>query len=476
METVRILIIEDDPDFGRIAKSLIEQEGMEVETAKTSAEAYERLLYSPFDVVLLDLILGEESGLTILRELNTSGSTIPIIIMTAHASIETVTEAMRINAFDYIRKPFTREEIREVLRRAITAGSRPEEEVKREKTGKTLPIIGQSTGMVEVYKAIARVAQTDSTVLITGESGTGKELVARAIHENSVRATKPFVAVNCGALTDTLLESELFGHVKGAFTGAQTSHRGIFESATGGTVFLDEISETSAAFQVKLLRVLQQRTIRPVGSSEERPIDVRVIAATNRPVENLLGSSFRKDLLYRLSVINIHIPALKERIDDIPLLATNFLRRFNKRQGKSVVIAPTTVDWMKTLPWQGNVRELENAIERAVTMNATGEILPEDLLQFGLISHSPNGVISLMPQQTKAVTPTKDSSQPSSLKDVIRQHILDVLKFTGGNKLRAAKILGVGRYTLYRMAERFGIDPAELGLSRESKKKKKVQD
>jgi DNA-binding NtrC family response regulator len=475
METPRILIIEDDPDFGRIAKSLIEQEGMEVETAKTSAEAYERLLYSPFDVVLLDLVLGEESGLTILRELNTSGSTIPIIIMTAHASIETVTEAMRINAFDYIRKPFTREEIREVLRRAVTAGSRSEEDVKREKTGKTLPIIGQSTGMVEVYKAIARVAQTDSTVLITGESGTGKELVARAIHENSLRAPKPFIAVNCGALTDTLLESELFGHVKGAFTGAQTSHRGIFESATGGTVFLDEISETSAVFQVKLLRVLQQRTIRPVGSSEERPIDVRVIAATNRPVEQLLASSFRKDLLYRLSVINIHIPALRERIDDIPLLATNFLRRFNKRQGKSVVIPPATVDWIKTLPWQGNVRELENAIERAVTMNATGEILPEDLLQFGLISHAPNGVLSLMPQQTKTVTPDKEPAQPSSLKDVIRQHILDVLKFTGGNKLRAAKILGVGRYTLYRMAERFGIDPTELGLSRASKKKK-MQD
>ncbi len=471
METARILIIEDDPDFGRTAKSLLEQEGMEVETAKTSAEAFERLLYSPFDVVLLDLVLGEESGLSILRELNTSGSTIPIIIMTAHASIETVTEAMRINAFDYIRKPFAREEIREVLRRAISAGARSDEEIKREKTGKTLPIIGQSFGMVEVYKAIARVAQTDSTVLITGESGTGKELVARAIHENSLRASKPFVAVNCGALTDTLLESELFGHMKGAFTDAKTSHRGIFESATGGTVFLDEISETSAVFQVKLLRVLQQRTIRPVGSSEERPIDVRVIAATNRPVDHLLASSFRKDLLYRLSVINIHIPALRARIDDIPLLATNFLRRFNKRQGKSVVMAPATIEWMKTLPWSGNVRELENAIERAVTMKGTGEILPEDLLQFGLISHTPDGVILPEPQHARPVEPVLEPGPPSSLKDVIRKHILDVLTYTGGNKLQAAKILGVGRYTLYRMAERFGIDPAELGLSRVKKRK-----
>jgi DNA-binding NtrC family response regulator len=404
-----------------------------------------------------------------LRELNTSGSTIPIIIMTAHASIETVTEAMRINAFDYIRKPFTREEIREVMRRAIVAGSRPEEDKNREKTGKTMPIIGQSTGMVEVYKAIARVAQTDSTVLITGESGTGKELVARAIHDNSSRASKPFVAVNCGALTDTLLESELFGHVKGAFTGAASSHRGIFESATGGTVFLDEISETSPAFQVKLLRVLQQRTIRPVGSSDERPIDVRVIAATNRPVDNLLTSSFRKDLLYRLSVINIHIPALRERVDDIPLLATNFLRRYNKRQGKSVTVAPETMEWIKNLVWAGNVRELENAIERAVTMSASGEILPEDLIQFGLITAATNpGAL------TSATTPahSTEPAEPRPLKDVIRQHILDVLKYTSGNKLRAAKILGVGRYTLYRMAERFGIDPQELGLSRRARKRK----
>lgn len=469
MEAARILVIEDDPEFGRTAKSLLEQEGMEVETAKNGAEAFERLLYSPFDVVLLDLVLGEESGLSILRELNTSGSTIPIIIMTAHASIETVTEAMRINAFDYIRKPFTREEIREVMRRAIAAGSRPEEEKSREKTGKTMPIIGQSIGMVEVYKAIARVAQTDSTVLITGESGTGKELVARAIHDNSTRVSKPFVAVNCGALTDTLLESELFGHVKGAFTGAASSHRGIFESATGGTVFLDEISETSPAFQVKLLRVLQQRTIRPVGGSDERPIDVRVIAATNRPVDNLLTSSFRKDLLYRLSVINIHIPALRERVDDIPLLATNFLRRYNKRQGKSVTIAPETMEWIKSLIWAGNVRELENAIERAVTMSASSEILPEDLVQFGLITAATN---------PSALTPSAIPAHPSEpapprpLKDVIRQHILDVLKYTSGNKLRAAKILGVGRYTLYRMAERFGINPQELGLSRPARKRK----
>jgi transcriptional regulator with GAF, ATPase, and Fis domain len=272
-----------------------------------------------------------------------------------------------------------------------------------------------------------------------------------------------------------LLESELFGHVKGAFTGAQAAHRGIFESASGGTVFLDEISETSPAFQVKLLRVLQQRTIRPVGSSEEHPIDVRVIAATNRPVEALLSSSFRKDLLYRLSVINIHIPALRERTEDIPLLATHFLRRFNKRQNKSVTILPTTLDWMKTLPWGGNVRELENAVERAVTMNSTGEILAEDLIQFGLIQRKPeSSALRAEANHPAPMAPREEFREPAPLREIIRRHVMEVLKHTGGNKLKAAKILGVGRYTLYRMAERFGIDPNELGLS-PGRSKKKVE-
>lgn len=452
---VRVLVVENDPQFGPVIRNYLETEGIEVENARSSAEAFEKLMYSPFTALFVDLILGEESGLSMLRELNTSGSTLPVIIMAAQASVETVTEAFRMNAFDFMRKPFTREELLEVLRRAVMS-QRQENSLKKDLTGKTVPIIGQSLGMIDVYKAIARVSQTDSTVLITGESGTGKELVARAIHEQSGRASKPFVAVNCGALTDTLLESELFGHVRGAFTGAATSHSGIFESATGGTVFLDEISETSPAFQVKLLRVLQERTIRPVGGSEERPIDVRVIAATNLPVQTLLSSAFRKDLLYRLSVINIHIPALRERIEDIPLLVKHFLRRFSKRQNKAVGLSPTTISWMQGLPWQGNVRELENAIERAVTMNTTGEMLPEDLVQFGLM---PQQDIPLpLPASAIRATTQQEDGSPSSLDDAIREHILVVLRFTNGNKMRAAKILGVGRYTLYRMAQRLGID------------------
>ena len=453
---VRVLVVENDPQFGPAIRGYLEGEGIEVETARSSTEAFEKLMYSPFEALIVDLVLGEESGLSMLRELNTSGSTLPVIIMAAQASVEKVTEAFRISAFDFLRKPFAREEILDVLRRAVQS-QRQESMLKKDMTGKTVPIIGQSMGMVDVYKAIARVSQTDSTVLITGESGTGKELVARAIHEQSGRNSKPFVAVNCGALTDTLLESELFGHVRGAFTGAHISHSGIFESAGGGTVFLDEISETSPAFQVKLLRVLQERTIRPVGSSEERPIDVRVIAATNIPVQSLLNSTFRKDLLYRLSVINIHIPALRERMEDIPLLAKNFLRRFSKRQNKGVGISLATIEWMQSLPWHGNVRELENAIERAVTMNTTGEILPEDLVQFGLMSQHD---VPLPPVPTQR--PQSEDGSPNSLDDVTREHILKVLRFTNGNKMRAAKILGVGRYTLYRMAQRLGIDLSKL--------------
>lgn len=452
---VRVLVVENDPQFGPVIRNYLETEGIEVEGARSSAEAFEKLMYSPFTSLFVDLVLGEESGLSMLRELNTSGSTLPVIIMAAQASVETVTEAFRMNAFDFMRKPFTREELLDVLRRAVMS-QRQENSLKKDLTGKTVPIIGQSLGMIDVYKAIARVSQTDSTVLITGESGTGKELVARAIHEQSGRAAKPFVAVNCGALTDTLLESELFGHVRGAFTGAATSHSGIFESATGGTVFLDEISETSPAFQVKLLRVLQERTIRPVGGSEERSIDVRVIAATNLPVQTLLSSAFRKDLLYRLSVINIHIPALRERIEDIPLLVKHFLRRFSKRQNKGVGISPSTIGWMQGLSWQGNVRELENAIERAVTMNTTGEMLPEDLVQFGLMPQQ-DIPLPLPVTVIRASTQNEDGS-PSSLDDAIREHILKVLRFTNGNKMRSAKILGVGRYTLYRMAQRLGID------------------
>jgi len=470
--TMRVLVAEDDPQFGLMVKNLLESEGIDIELVTNPEEALERLMTTPIDAILLDLVLGEQSGMSVLRELHSSGSSIPIVVMTAHGSIETVAEAMQLNAFDYITKPFGKDQILEILRRAALS-SKHKGETKKETTGKTVQMIGQSPNMIEVYKAIARVSRTDSTVLISGESGTGKELAARAIHDGSVRSKKPFIAVNCGALTETLLESELFGHVKGAFTGAHAPHRGIFESASGGTVFLDEVSETTPAFQVKLLRVLQQRMIKPVGSSEERPVDVRVLAATNQPTETLLQSSFRKDLLYRLSVIHINLPSLRDRIEDIPLLATHFLRRFNRRQHKSVSIPETTMQWMKSLQWAGNVRELENAIERAVTMNVTGIIAPQDLISFGLHFQSSTPQISAQVEAETVRTAAVVTEDLRSLDEMSRDHILTIVKSTGGNKLRAAQILGVGRYSLYRMATRLGIDLDKLTFEAKQLKPKR---
>jgi transcriptional regulator with GAF, ATPase, and Fis domain len=325
--------------------------------------------------------------------------------------------------------------------------------------------------MVSVYRLIARVASTDSTVLISGESGTGKELIARALHDNSQRAGRAFVPVNCGAFTETLLESELFGHVRGAFTGAAVPHRGIFETASGGTIFLDEISETSPAFQVKLLRVLQEQEIRPVGASEPRRVNVRIVAATNRPVNDLLTSDdFRHDLLYRLGVIHIELPPLRERSEDIPLLVEHFLHRGSIRLGKQVTIPEETMAWLNSLAWPGNVRELENAVERAVTLNISGRLLQEDFTQFTPTPFLQASGATVKPDSDGEKTELSRHGSlslaehswvcpvPSSLDEVERQHLLATLRYTGGNKQRASELLGIGRYSLYRKAERQRID------------------
>jgi len=444
----RVLILEDDPAVGSELQRIFHEEGIQSEHFLGSSDALSNLHDLQPDLILVDLELGNESGMEVLRRLNKSGNEIPVAVMADEGSMETVVEALHLDAIDYIPKPLKKSHILDIIHQVVNQKKQSRERLY-ETTSKSFPIIGQSSAMVEVYKAIARVARTNTTVLITGESGAGKELVARAIHDQSGRYQNPFVAVNCGALSETLLESELFGHMKGAFTGAHQTHKGIFENAAGGTVFLDEITETSPAFQVKLLRVLQQRTIRPVGSGLEKPVDVRILSATNQKLETLLNSTFRSDLLYRISVINIHIPALRERADDIPLLAHHFLRRHNRRQKKNVALPPNIAQWMQLLPWHGNVRELENAIERAVTMNISGEIQTRDFEQFGL----PLG------KSAKATEADNESDEtPGSIDEVTRNHILKVLRITGGSKLQAAKILGIARPSLYRMARRLGIN------------------
>jgi PAS domain S-box-containing protein len=474
----RILVIEDDPQFSFIVKSLLEREGLRPEVMHKASDVLARFAPNEFDAVLLDLFLSGESGLEVLRHLKQREPELPVIIMTANASMDTVAEALRHDAFDYVTKPFEVRAILEILAQALARRREASSAASEAEQLVSFPsIVGRSPAMIELFKAITRVSQTDSTVLISGESGTGKELVARAIHDHSPRKGKPFIAVNCGALTETLLESELFGHTRGAFTGAHASRSGFFESATGGTIFLDEISETTPVFQVRLLRVLQERTIRPVGSSQERPVNVRVIAATNRLVESLLTSSdFRRDLLYRLSVIHVHIPALRERREDVPLLLSYFVYKFNQRQNKSVRLPEETTQWVQTRSWPGNVRELENAVERAVTMNVSGRLMPEDFLHFGLApsteepAHLPevSNLVSRIVESREGIEepaprpalelPVAAKGPPGSLDDMTREHILDVLKHTQGNKLRAAEVLGIGRYSLYRMAKRLNVD------------------
>ncbi|MDX2031421.1 MAG: sigma-54 dependent transcriptional regulator [Blastocatellia bacterium] len=470
----RVLIVDDDAEFGIVAKNLVEVEGFSARLVDNGADALMECEDPSCDVVLLDLMLGETSGIDVLREIRSRTTQLPVIVVTAHGSMESAAEAVRAEAFDYIGKPFRGAELISALQRAIEW--RNQQRLGRGEAPakpRSLPmIVGRSSVMVSIYRAIARVAATDSTVLISGESGTGKELIARALHDNSPRAKRPFVPVNCGAFTETLLESELFGHVRGSFTGAMNNHRGVFETANGGTIFLDEISETSPAFQVKLLRVLQEQEVRPVGAGESRGVDVRIVAATNRRVEELLhADDFRRDLLYRLSVINIELPPLRERREDIPLLVEHFLERINGKLRKQVIASPETIDWLTGFEWFGNVRELENAVERAVTLNISGKLMPDDFTQFTPIrlertSEVPAPARPAVPAEalSESVGATSGSGAfwmcevPRTIEEVERDHILATLRYTKGNKLRAAELLGIGRYSLYRKAERLGID------------------
>ncbi|MFN7944247.1 MAG: sigma-54 dependent transcriptional regulator [Blastocatellia bacterium] len=479
----RVLIVDDDPDFGAVAQSLVEIEGFSSSLALSGPDAVQLCRQQPFDVVLLDLKLGAVSGLDVLRDLRAGWPDLPVIVVTAHGSLESAAVAVREKAFDYIGKPFPSAELLAILRRALEwrAGrlAQPLPETRAIEPP-TTAIVGKSPVMVAVYRLIARVAATDSTVLISGESGTGKELIARALHDNSLRASHPFVPVNCGAFTETLLESELFGHVRGAFTGAAGSHRGIFETASGGTVFLDEISETSPAFQVRLLRVLQEQEVRPVGASEARRVDVRIVAATNRRVQDLLtADDFRQDLLYRLSVIHIELPPLRQRREDIPLLVEHFLQRASRRLQRQVQVTPETMNWLSGLAWPGNVRELENAVERAVTLNASGRLLPEDFTQFTPAPFITAPELSAEIQEADEPKPGTEAPPlqpphtwvcrvPSRLDEIEREHIIATLRYTGGNKLRAAELLGIGRYSLYRKAERLGLDLDSLTVKNKS--------
>jgi len=440
-----LLVADDDPVARDLLVEVLERDGYRVRGAAGGVECVRLAAQEPFDLALVDLRMPDVDGLKVLRQLAALQPPVPVVILTAFATIDTAIEAIRSGAYDYLSKPFRIDEIRIVVRRALEAQrlARDNLEYQRELRDRYAVgrLVGQTPAMVALYKLVARVAALDATVLIEGETGTGKELVARAIHYASPRAHRPFVVVDCAALPESLVESELFGHERGAFTGATQARRGLLETADGSTCLLDEVGELSATLQAKLLRVLQERVIRRVGGNEPIPVNVRIVAATNRDLRKRVEEGhFREDLYYRLNVVSVRVPPLRERREDIPLLAQHFLRKYAAAAGKEMAgFAPDALERLAAHPWPGNVRELEHAVERAVALAASGLVLADDL-----------------PPEIRGA-PSPPPVAPSrwlTLEELKRWYVAAVLEECGGNKVRAAEILGIDRRTLYRILDR----------------------
>ena len=440
-----ILVADDDQVARELLAEALGREGYRVRVAANGEECLRMAEAEVFDLALVDLRMPGLDGLAVLKGLAPIQPDLPVVILTAFASIETAIEAVNAGACDYLSKPFRMEEIKVVVRRTLESRRLARENLQYRQDLQARfgveALIGQARQMVEIYKLVARVAALDTTVLIEGETGTGKELVARAIHHASARADRPFVVIDCTALPEALFESEVFGHERGSFTGAVAARRGLFETSTGGTCFLDEIGELTAPLQAKLLRVLQERTIRRVGGNEAIPVDVRIVAATNHDLRKLVGDGgFRDDLYYRLAVVTITMPPLRERPMDIPLLARHFLDKLAHASGRATKrISPEALSLLTAYHWPGNVRELEHVLERAVALSSSDVVLPDDL-----------------PSQVRR-EPEHAPRLPAAemtLEDVKRWYVTKVLEDMGGNKLRAAEVLGIDRRTLYRILDR----------------------
>lgn len=452
--SAHLLVVDDDPVTVDLLKEVLTKEGYEVVPALSGEEAIARGMEDPFDIVITDMRLGDQDGMEVLRSFRKFAPETTLIMITAFGTIETAIEAIREGAFDYISKPFKLDEIKFTVRRALEQRRLLQENrfFRQELLNKYQfkNVIGRTPQMFQIYKTIAKVANTKSTVLIYGERGTGKELIARSIHYNSQRNDRPFIPVDCASLVENLVESELFGHVRGAFTGAFIAKKGLFEEADGGTIFLDEVGNFNLSIQVKLLRFLQEHEIKRVGGTESLKVDVRVIAATNQPLEPLVKSGkFREDLFDRLNVLTLLMPPLRERKEDIPLLANHFLQKFTEENHKNIShISPEAFEILIGYPWPGNVRELENTIERAVIFTIHPIILPEDLPPkflepgSGKEGETPDGKPPLYPEKLLP------------LKAIEKSYVLKVLEQTKGNKKKAAEILGIDRTTLYRILEK----------------------
>ncbi len=437
----RLLVVEDDSSVRNTIVTFLELEGYAVDAVASTREALSRLENGCYQIVLSDIYLDERTGLDVLQAARAKNPRCAVVLMTGRGTMETVMRATQGGAFDYVAKPFELDKLLDVLKRAEASLAPPvsngDEEVEIEDLPET-EMIASSPVMVEIYKQISLVAPRDVNVLIEGETGTGKELIARMIHKYSPRADHPFIPVDCGAIAPTLVESELFGSVRGAYTGSDRDRVGYFEAANHGTVLLDEIGEVDTAFQLKLLRFLQEREIRPVGSTRSRSVDVRVVAATNQNLQELVASKkFREDLWYRLSAVQIKVPPLRERRGDVPLLAQHFVDRSNSRFATNARITESGLRALEEHTWPGNVRQMQHIIERLCIL-APGSRIDETAVRAAMHTMQP-----------------KDGST-ETLADTEMEQIRKVLTATGGNKSRAAKILGIERKTLYRKLERIG--------------------
>ncbi|MBI4463885.1 MAG: sigma-54-dependent Fis family transcriptional regulator [Acidobacteria bacterium] len=435
-----VLVVEDDAAVAQTVVTLLEAEGYPVREAGSSEEALEQLSQADFPIVISDIYLDERSGLDILRRARALNPRCAVILITGHGSLETALEATRAGAFEYIAKPFSVEQLAQVVQNAERAWREAVPAVAANRAEPSPVLVGNSPAMVEVYKFISRVAEADATVLLEGETGTGKELVARMVHQSGPRRDHRFVVVDCGALPASLLETELFGALRGAYTSADRDRTGLLESAEGGTVFLDEIGEVEPAFQLRLLRFLQEREVRPVGSPVSRKVDVRVIAASNRDLRKLVSEKqFREDLWYRLQVTSLRLASLRERSQDVPLLVEHFLELSQQRWGRRLRLSDKALKWAVGYGWPGNVRQLQNVLERLVILHPS-PVVEEPAFREALAALDP--------------TTRKEPAAAETLADVEAEQLRKVLKATHGNKTRAAEILGIERKTLYRKLQK----------------------
>jgi two-component system response regulator PilR (NtrC family) len=457
--TARILVVDDEPSMLEFLGLLLREVGYDVSTAGSVTEGRQTFVEGDFDLVLCDIIMPDGNGLDLLRDIKANSSSTSVIMMTAYTSTKSAIEAMKRGAYDYVSKPFDVEELKVVIQKAIEKTELVDENVylRRELEGKYQfsNIIGRSRPMQEVFGLVDRIARTNSTVLLEGESGTGKELIARAIHYESPRASKRFLSVNCGALPENLLESELFGHERGAFTGAVKEKKGLFRESHQGTLLLDEISEMTPSMQVKLLRVLQEKKVRSVGGAQEEPVDVRIVAATNQDLLQLTETGeFREDLYYRINVIPIRLPPLRRRRDDIPLLVDFFIKKFSESMG--IEPKKISVEAMRTLEgyhWPGNVRELENLIERALALSTAEVVTLEDLPAVMMQPQPGPGELLSLPEE--------GLSLEIYLDDIRKQLMTEALERTHGVQTQAADLLGMSFRSFRYYAKKMGLTGVE---------------